>query len=602
MTARELLVINKNENVAEVLISKDFLPPLRKQAKPNAAYDTNHFQFYNRGGNEVTLYRKELPCNIDGKEYILCSFIDITPIDKERKFEAAANTAKSDFLAKMSHEIRTPMNGIIGMAQALGKEKLNDNQKDYINIIQRSADLLLNIIDDILDYSKIEAGKMQIEDVPYLLRDEVMVSIETFSAIAKEKGVILTAEFDENLPDKIIGDPFRLRQVLSNLISNAVKFTHEGKILVKVQLEEEYSGNLTLLFSISDTGVGIPKEKLGTIFNSFTQAEKSTSRNYGGSGLGTTICKQLVTLMNGEIWAESPSGLSADDKHPGSTFNFTIEVFSNGELKKNIDFSSVRSLDMVNALFITSNASTKKRLLSYLNHLGVKTKILEQSENLSTYIEQLLKINKDKYQLIFILDDENNDGFAISKMLNEKDIINNYRIFLLSNNHKPDNYIKSKLSGIDYYIVQPFDQKELNEYLIECFPQANIKKSERLKLREDIQILVAEDNLINQKVAQNIFKNIGFQIDIASDGQEAVEMVKLKAYDIVFMDLEMPEKDGVEATKEIRKMGYQIPIVAMTASANESSKISCLNAGMNEYTTKPVKLETVRAILEKWFV
>lgn len=595
-------MIKVDQDPSKALEKRNFSTLRKPASKPNAAYDTSHFYFYNRGGNEITLYRKELPCNIDGKEYVLCAFIDITPVDKERKFEAAANTAKSDFLAKMSHEIRTPMNGIIGMAQALDKEQLNKNQKEYINIIQRSADLLLNIIDDILDYSKIEAGKMQIEDVPYNLREEVEISVDIFRAIADEKNLIIEVNFEENLPDKIIGDPFRLRQVLSNLISNAVKFTHQGKILVNVKLEEEYSGNLTLLFTISDTGVGIPKDKLASIFDSFTQAEKSTSRNYGGSGLGTTICKQLVTLMNGEIWAESPSGLSGNEKYPGSSFNFTIEVFSNKELDKELDFSNIRSVEEIKALVITHDNSTKKRLFSYFNHLNIQTTIINYGENIVFDVKGKIQDKSSDYHLIVIMDDIGLDGLWLSKKLYDEGYTNKHRVFVFSSNHKAENYIQSKLCGVDYYIVQPFEQQKLNNCLNESFPALNIQKDQGIELRKNLQILVAEDNIINQKVAENIFKNIGFDIDIAADGVEVIEKVKSKAFDIIFMDLEMPEKNGIDATIEIRSLGYQMPIVAMTASASEASKINSLNAGMNEYTTKPVKLETVQAILEKWFV
>lgn len=601
-TARELLTITPEEDLSKALSKRNFSTLRKPASKPNAAYDTNHFYFYNRGGNEITLYRKELPCNIDNKEYVLCAIIDITPVDKERKFEAAANTAKSDFLAKMSHEIRTPMNGIIGMAQALGKENLDKNQHEYINIIQRSADLLLNIIDDILDYSKIEAGKMQIEDVPYNLREEVMISVDTFRAIAEEKDLLIDVNFEDGLPNKIIGDPFRLRQVLSNLISNAVKFTHEGKILISVKLEEEYSGNLTLQFTVADTGVGIPKDKLASIFDSFTQAEKSTSRNYGGSGLGTTICKQLVTLMNGEIWAESPSGISKNAKNKGSAFNFTIEVFSNSELEKDLDFSPVKTLEEIKALVITHDKSTKKRLFSYLNHMKVKSTVLDYGENIVFETKAKLQNKSSDYHIVVILDDIGLDGLWLSKKLHNDGYTQKHRVFVFSSNHKPENYIQSKLAGVDYYVVQPFEQHKINEYLSECFPSINIESEQGIELRKDLQILVAEDNIINQKVAENIFKNIGFSIDIAEDGVEVVEKVKRKAYDIIFMDLEMPEKNGVDATVEIRSLGYQMPIVAMTASASESSKMNSLNAGMNEYTTKPVKMETVQAILEKWFV
>jgi signal transduction histidine kinase/CheY-like chemotaxis protein len=600
-TARELLSIKPKEDFTSSLVKRRFSTLTQPVSRQNAAYDTNHLHLYQHGGNELVLFRKELPCSIEGKEYVLSAFIDITPLENERKYEAASNTAKSDFLAQMSHEIRTPMNGIIGMAEAMSKESLSDKQKEFISIISRSADLLLNIINDILDYSKIEAGKMLIEDVPYRLHEEVMLAADLFRPVAEEKNIIIEIVIDKNVPDNIIGDPFRLRQVLSNLISNAVKFTHDGKILISVKVEEEYSGNITLQFSVADTGVGIPKDRLGTIFNSFTQAEMSTSRKYGGSGLGTTICKQLVTLMHGEIWAESPSGLSINKKNPGSVFYFTIEAFSNSRIEKLVNFSNIQLYKNVSSLVITHNAAAKKRLFSFLGHLGIKTTVLQFGENILHDIEDKLNDKHSRFHIIFIIDELGFDGLFLARKLYDDKISEHYKIIILSSNHKPENYIQSKRTGVDYYLTEPFEHKLLATYLKECFPAVEQEITEGITLPEDLSILVAEDNIINQKVAQSIFGNLGYTIDIASDGSEAIDLVKNKAFDIIFMDLEMPEKDGFDATREIRGLGYQMPIVAMTASAGEASKNNSFNSGMNEYITKPVKSETVQAILEKWF-
>lgn len=546
----------------------------------------------------MVLYRKELPCSIHGEEYVISAFIDITPIEKERKYEAASNTAKSDFLAKMSHEIRTPMNGIFGMAEALEREKLNENQKEYIQIIRKSADLLLNIIDDILDYSKIEAGKMLIEDVPYQLREEISLAVDIFKTIASEKGLEIEVDVEKNIPDKIIGDPFRLRQVLSNLISNAIKFTSEGKIKVTVDLEEEYSGNLTIHFAVADTGVGIPADKISTIFDSFTQAEKSTSRKYGGTGLGTTICKQLVTLMNGEIWAESPSGISTNRKNPGSVFNFTIEVFSNEEIIKEIDFSTIKSYTQVEVLIIAPERSINKRLYSLLEHIGIRPDTFRYKGN---YQELEAKLYQEKYHLVILIDNAAMDAIDLAEQLYNKGRTNFHRFILLGSQHKPEYFIRSKMVGIDYYIHEPFEHKTFMSYLNECFSNIQVEDIEGLTLNKNLSILVAEDNIINQKVAQSIFGNLNQKIDIASDGLETVSKIKSKPYDIVFMDLEMPEMDGFDATVEIRKAGYQMPIIAMTASVSEANKNQSIKVGMNDYIIKPVKKETIQAILEKWF-
>lgn len=602
--AREMLQVKDEEENTGNSLTQKFLQASRsgKRKEHTSAYDTNHFVLYQKEGNEIILYKKDFPSIVNGKELTISAFIDITPLEKARKYEAAMNNAKSEFLAKMSHEIRTPMNGIIGMTDALNKENLTKEQAEYIDIVKRSADLLLSIIDDILDHSKIEAGKMQLEEIPFRLSDEIKLSLDLFKAIIDEKGLKFNIHIDENVPENIIGDPFRLRQVLSNFISNAVKFTHEGEIRLVVKVEEEYNGNVSLLFEVADTGVGIPKERLESIFNSFTQAENSTSRKYGGSGLGTTIAKQLINLMNGEVWVESPSGISKNKKYPGSKFSFTIEVFSNNDVKKELDYSSITSFKQINVFLITQNVTTKKRLTGFLKHIGVNLDFAVIEEEIVPSIKRQLEKGEKEYQLVIIMDEPNFDGIWIARQLNQSGITEKHRYIMISSNHKQENYIQTKLAKVDFYMTQPFEQDILKNYINRCFNALNIETlSKEISLQKDLNILVAEDNLINQKVAESIFQNIGYKIDIAMDGKEVVDMIKKKPYDIVFMDLQMPEKDGVDATVEIRGLGYQMPIVAMTATASKIGKDSALTSGMNDYITKPIKIDAVRSVMEKWF-
>jgi signal transduction histidine kinase/CheY-like chemotaxis protein len=602
--AREMFLIKEGEEEAGNSITEKFIMAGKKikTKSKSAAYDCNQFILYEKEGNEIILFRKENPVSINNREFVLSAFIDITSLEKSRKYEAAANLAKSEFLAKMSHEIRTPMNGIIGMTDALNNENLTNEQKNYVDIVKRSADLLLNIIDDILDYSKIEAGKMQLEEFPFRLSEEVKLSLDLFRAIIDEKGVNLTLDVDPDVPDEIIGDPFRLRQVLSNLISNSVKFTHEGEIRLIVRVDEKYNGNLTLLFEVADTGVGIPKERMESIFSSFTQAEQSTSRKYGGSGLGTTIAKQLVNLMHGEIWVESPSGISKNKKYPGSKFSFTIEVYSNEEIQKDLDFSKINSFDQIKAFLIGQNNPSRKQVENYLHHLGMITEGLniEGGDNLIENIK--LQLEQAKVNILFILDEPNFDGLYIARQLNHEGIFDRYRVIMISSKHVQENYVQTKVAKVDCYLIQPFEQSILKLYFLRCFPSIKETRQEHYsELREDLQILVAEDNLINQKVAESIFNKLGYTIDLAYDGKEVVEKVKKNSYDIIFMDLQMPEKDGVDATVEIRGLGFQMPIVAMTATDSKIGKDNALTSGMNDYITKPVKVEAVRNVLQKWF-
>ncbi len=469
--AREMLLIKGDEPIAgknltdRFMLSRDYYDP-----GSETAFDSNQFVLYRHEGEEVAVYKKDLPFNLDDKEYIVSVFSDITPIEKARKYEAAANTAKSEFLAKMSHEIRTPMNGIIGMTEAMDQENLNAEQKEYLQIVKRSADLLLNLIDDILDFSKIEAGKMQLEEIPFKLREEVKLSVDLFRPIIEEKNISLQVKTNPDVPENIIGDPFRLRQVLSNLISNAVKFTHEGQIVVGIQLEEEYNSNLTLLFYVEDTGVGIPRNKIESIFNSFTQAEESTSRKYGGSGLGTTISKQLVNLMHGEIWAESPSTISTSPNYPGSKFSFTIEVYSNERLIKALHSEEVQKMSQLKVLIITLTVQNKQRLLRFFEQEGMKTEIFEYSVEKESDLKKKLTDPGNHYHALFIMDEPGMNGLQLTKKLKEDKLSELHLMFMLSSNHKVENYLQSKRNGVDFYILEPFEQEEILSCLHDSFP------------------------------------------------------------------------------------------------------------------------------------
>ncbi|MBN1790879.1 MAG: response regulator [Bacteroidales bacterium] len=602
-TAREMLLLRQDEQVSgkgltdRFMLSKDYY-----DSNEESAFDSNQFVLYRHEGEEVAVYKKDLPFILREEEYLLSAFVDVTPLEKARKYEAAANTAKSEFLAKMSHEIRTPMNGIIGMTEALGQENLTPNQKDYVQIVKRSADVLLTLIDDILDFSKIEAGKMQLEEIPFKLREEVKFAVDIFRPIIQEKNLELNLRIHPRVPENIIGDPFRLRQVLTNLISNAVKFTHEGEIAVGVELEEEYNHNLTLLFYVEDTGVGIPRNKIESIFNSFTQAEESTSRKYGGSGLGTTIAKQLVTLMHGEISVQSPSPISRTPNYPGSRFSFTIEVYSNEKLLKSVHTEKIHNLSQLQALIITSTPDNKHRLIRLFEHEKIKAEFFTYNAGKTSELLQKLNESIGIFPVLFILDDNVLNGFQLAKKLKEDKLSDSYLIFLISSNHKSENYILAKRHGIDYYLIEPFEHPDLVNSIYESFPHVEKVSGEIVrKLKSDLRILVAEDNEINIRVAQTIFSNLGYKIDIARNGNEAVEKVGLNVYDIVFMDLVMPGRDGIQATVEIRGLGHVMPIVAMTATASTKSKIKAIASGMNDYIVKPVKIDSIRSLLIKWF-
>jgi signal transduction histidine kinase/CheY-like chemotaxis protein len=602
-TAKEMLLIGKDDDVSgknltdRFMLSRDYY-----DSGDDASFDNNQFVLYRHEGEEVAVYKKEIPYVVENEEFLLSAFVDVTPIEKARKYEAASNTAKSEFLAKMSHEIRTPMNGIIGMTEALYQENLTQTQKEYVQIVKRSADVLLTLIDDILDFSKIEAGKMQLEEIPFKLREEIKLAVDLFRPIIEEKKLNFSLKINPEVPENIIGDPFRLRQVLSNLISNAVKFTHEGEIAVGVNLEEEYNNNITLLFYVEDTGVGIARNKIETIFNSFTQAEESTSRKYGGSGLGTTIAKQLVTLMHGEIWVQSPSPIALNASYPGSRFSFTIEVYSNEKIIKPLHFEKITQFDQVRTLIISSLQQPFQQLLRIMEFEKIPYDIYEYTNEKFAELKKLLSVNDALYQVIILVDESGSSSLSLARKLKENRLSDQFIIMMISRSHKTENFIQARRFGVDYYFFEPLEQSDIVKSLYEAFPYVQKAPVEIVsKIKSDLSILVAEDNEINVRVAQTIFSNLGYEIEIAKNGTEAINMVKSNAYDIVFMDLVMPEKDGIQATVEIRGEGYQMPIVAMTATASAKSKSKAISSGMNDYMVKPVKMDSIRSILIKWF-
>lgn len=609
-TGKEIKNINKTatrllglegEGKAEAKKLAESILTEERNSYAESAYDKNHYIYIEDGATDTVLYKNEAQVIYQGEKLTIQAFIDITPIEKSRKFEAAANNAKSDFLARMSHEIRTPMNGIIGMTEALMQEKLLPDQKDKVKIIKRSADLLLTIINDLLDFSKIEAGKMMIEEIPFELEEELNFVLQLFKSLAEQKGLQIKTDIAADVPGKIIGDPFRLRQVLANLLSNAIKFTEKGFIHISVVILEEYNRNITLQFAVKDTGIGLSTAQAAKIFGSYSQAGESTTRKYGGTGLGTTIARQLVELMNGEIWVESPSGLSEDDKFPGASFYFTIEAFSNESLEKKFDFNNIRHLQDIRAVIINETGTSEPELEKALREVNIRPDVLKYSSATMDLLTRFKSRKKDGFNIVFISHKESFNGFNVAHKVVQKSLSEHYLIVIASEYDKIGNYAMSKRLEVDFYFVKPYQPQEIYAVLKEYFPSA-VKGSELEKRildkeSDNLKVLLAEDNLINQKVSQTLFKNLGYEIDIAKDGAEAVEMASNTNYDVIFMDLMMPVKDGLQASQEIRAFNSQIPIIALTANINDTEMERAKKLGIHDFVTKPVKLETIKQLL-----
>lgn len=574
---------------------------LKRYKNPEENHPEEHDKYILPGpdNESLVLQRKRIPVVFDKALAYLETFLDITSIEEKRKGEALANKAKSQFIANLSHEIRTPLNGVTGMADALLNEPLAQEPREYAEIMKKSADLLQTIINDLLDFSKIESGRMELEEIPFQLKEEVEHAIYSYRIASREKGLSLELEYQEDLPRRFIGDPFRLKQVLTNLISNAIKFTQEGTVRVSVERVRQRMGLNILLFTVEDSGIGIPNSKIQKIFESFTQADTSTTRKFGGTGLGTSISKQLVELMGGEIWAESPSSLSLSEDYPGSKFIFTVELYSDEKRQKKLDVSNIKEPGSLNVLIVDNEQSREKNLCGLLEAIEANVTYAQHAAEAIELLQEHI-IFQSRFHLVFIDDREDFNGFEIMQRIYHSGAADWAVFVLTSSNDKPGNYLKSKRLYVDYYLIRPCDFSEVKGIIRENFPNLKLNEDFPQEQQKQPTLLVAEDNPINQKVIRTLLKSLGYETEMAKNGDEVLLKVREKPYDLIFMDILMPHCDGIQATKVLRQEGFDMPVIALTGGVREKDLEAAEKAGMNGFLSKPVKLTNLKNMLLKW--
>ena len=582
-----------------------------RREKGGIAASVFEFKGIRKNGDVVNVEISGTLTNYQGKTVTIDFLRDITDrkeaekaiIDARIQAEEASR-AKSEFLANMSHEIRTPMNGIIGMTElALGTE-LTKTQRGYIEMARLSADSLLSLINDILDFSKIEANKIELEEIGFDLRNTMENAMDILVIRAEEKNLELVCHLHLDVPTALSGDPARLRQILINLAGNAIKFTEKGEVVIRVEKEEQAdAGYIQLHFTVTDTGIGISPEKIKTVFESFSQADGSITRKYGGTGLGLTISKRLVEMMGGAIWVKSEPG-------KGSVFHFTVRFKESRAEQKPMSRIKKIALTGSRVLIVDDNTTNRMVLREMLALWGLVPS--EAADGNEAFI-RVKEANESgqPYRLVLLdLQMPEIDGFETAKKIKESVFGKDITLILLTSLGRKGDAIRCMETGISGYLIKPIKQAELLDTILMSIGHAGEKKS-RVVTRYTIQearmrlkILLAEDNKVNQKLAMVLLQGRGHHVVLAGNGREALKILEKEEFDLVLMDVQMPEMDGFEATRIIREREKRedmphVSIVAMTAHAMKGDRELCIEAGMDEYLTKPINPEELFELIER---
>jgi signal transduction histidine kinase/CheY-like chemotaxis protein len=547
-----------------------------------------------KDNHETVLFRNSIPADFIETGATMEMLVDITSLEHERKQELNANMAKSEFLNRISYEIRTPLNGIIGMTGVLNDHELQPEIKDVVRLLRRSTEVLEKIVDDIQDFSRIESGKMVLDEVPFNLREQISYCTDLARTTALGKNINLSVEISNNVPDALIGDPFRIRQMLTNLLQHSVRNTESGEVNLKCMLKSKRDNSIILNFELADTGLSFDKASLKRMFGDLMNIDSKIFRCNDDSLFGTMLSRELVELMGGKLYAESPSGLYEDT---GTRISFNIVVFPDERITKHLKTDEIHSFNEIRTLVIASPNNRDEEVTGALHKLGMKITVTTFMKSTVSQLRSNLS-SSERYNLILLFDDEKFDGFAAAATLMENSLLTKFVIIMVSSNDKRGNYLKCNSLGIDQYLIKPLSGDDLVNAVRSCFPSITLD-TDTVQNRNNIRILIVDDNPMNRKVLGAMLGKMGYSYDIAEDGYTGYLQARSKQYELIFMDLVLPEIDGFEATRKILRMDKSVKIVAFTADNLPETRKKAELCGIADFICKPVKTDDLKRLLAR---
>lgn len=560
--------------------------------KSRISASTVRYRIQNSAGINFVVVNERIPFFFENECHHIDVFFEVSTLENKCQEDGGRDAdAKSIFIANISHELRTPLNGIIGMAEILRKMSLGSDEQSILSTIRSSANTLLVLINDILDFSKIGAGKFHVESLPFNLQSEIEETVGSFQLLALKKGIKLWWHSSTPIPIDFIGDPIRFKQILNNLLSNALKFTVEGEVVLHVTKGQLFNGNDGLQFEVHDSGIGIRQEVIKHIFDPFWQADGSTTRRYGGTGLGTTIARQLVQLMGGQISVQSPSCIRTKAEYPGSSFIFTLPLLSL-TLDKGIDLSDVKDLSDIKVAIVTDDAGHIHALIRNLQMFKVQWCVMGA---LDQTIEQLS--TSHEHHVVIIDHRPDFDGLMFLQRMHNQGVDSRYLVIVQSSDLPSQNSNMVKRLGADVYLRKPVRANLLREFFIRYF-HVTIPITDPLSPRK-LNILLAQNGFANSPMANNLFNRVPHHVDVASSGVEVLNNFKERQYDVVFLDLSVSVIDGLATSRELKKSGYDVPIIAIGGELDEVRQ-RAFSCGVCDFIDGQASHEDVDRLLIKW--